>query len=173
MRQQPPILTIDDVAFEFGRKALLRRCLAWLLDTALLASAIGGTILAVPSLRETGSRSPIAIGILTCFLYFFVLESRWGITVGKLLLDIRVVDKHGNPPGAFKSFLRTLLRVLEANPAIFGAMPAAMCIFKSPVSQRIGDRMAETYVLRRKDLKLVPQADEENDEPVEAATVPL
>ncbi len=173
MRQQPPIRTIDDLAFEFGRKALLRRWLAWILDTALLVAAVGGTILAIPSLNETGSRSPIAIGIITFLLYFFVLESRWGITVGKLFVDIRVVDANGNPPGAFKTFLRTVMRVVEANPAILGSMPAAMSIFKSPVSQRIGDRMADTYVLRRKDLKLVLQQDENNDEPIDQAAVVL
>lgn len=42
-----------------------------------------------------------------------VLEGRWGVTVGKLALKLRVVDAQGRPPGYGKAAIRTLLRALS------------------------------------------------------------
>jgi len=87
--------------------------------------------------------------ILAC-LYFPLLEGIKGWTVGKFICCIRVVNEEGNKPGFPKAFIRTLLRFVEANPFLLGALPAVISLLLSKSHQRIGDRLAGTYVVKSK-----------------------
>ena len=89
--------------------------------------------------------------ILAC-LYFPILEGTRGWTIGKYVCSIRVINEEGNPPGFFKALMRTLLRIFEVNPFILGALPAAISLLLSKSHQRIGDRLANTYVVKSKSL---------------------
>jgi uncharacterized RDD family membrane protein YckC len=87
-------------------------------------------------------------------VYFVLLEGRWGVTLGKLAAKIRVVDDQGGAPGYWKAFLRTLLRVVEANPLI-GGLPAGIVVAMSEYRQRLGDMVAGTYVLTADDVSRI------------------
>jgi uncharacterized RDD family membrane protein YckC len=43
--------------------------------------------------------------------------------------------------------LRTILRIIEVNPLLFGAIPAAITIISTRRRQRLGDMLAETVVV--------------------------
>jgi len=50
------------------------------------------------------------------------------------------------------NLIRTLARLLEANPILLGGIPAGIAIFSSPRKQRIGDSLAGTVVVSRQDI---------------------
>ena len=61
--------------------------------------------------------------------------------------ESQVVDADGNPPGIGRALLRTVLRVIEVNPFVFGAIPAGIAVLASPNRQRLGDMAAGTFVV--------------------------
>lgn len=96
------------------------------------------------------------------FLYFVLMEGLVGYTVGKFILRIRVVNEYGEKPGIPKAIIRTLFRIIEVNPLMagnffagffFAGSLAGIVAFFSKRSQRIGDMVADTYVIASKYLK--------------------
>lgn len=81
------------------------------------------------------------------FIYFVVMEGIWGATLGKLAIKIRVVGPDNGPPGLGRAFVRTFLRAFEVNPFLFGAIPAGVVACLTDGKQRVGDLLANTYVL--------------------------
>jgi uncharacterized RDD family membrane protein YckC len=77
-----------------------------------------------------------------------LLEWLTGRTIGKLLLGIVVVRFDGGRTRFWQILVRTLLRVVEVNPVLFGALPAGVLVLVSPNRQRLGDRLAGTVVVR-------------------------
>ena len=91
----------------------------------------------------------VAAGIV----YFVALEGAWGRTLGKLITGTIVVDSSGRAPGMLKAVTRTLLRLVEVDPLLIGGLPAGIALLVTKRHQRIGDLLAGTYVVRRKDLR--------------------
>ena len=88
---------------------------------------------------------PLCLAFLV--LYYFVVEAKFGFTVGKHLCGIRVVDKAGSPPGYLRNLVRTLMRVIEVNPGLLGGVIAGIVCLVTQRSQRLGDIMTGTYVV--------------------------
>ena len=88
--------------------------------------------------------------ILTYFGYFLFCEALWARTPGKMLFDLRVRRLDGAVPGLKEAFIRTVLRLVEANPLLLGAIPAGLAVSFSKRRQRLGDRLAGTVVMRGK-----------------------
>lgn len=84
--------------------------------------------------------------------YFIVLEAKLGWTVGKLATGLRVVDDSGRSPGLRAAVIRTILRLFEVNPFLFGGIPAGIAVNYSKARQRLGDMAAGTYVVSKKEL---------------------
>ncbi len=153
--------TISDLAFEFSRAALFRRWLAMVTDLIIIVVFSSIIISLLDALQKRVPVISIAIIGAVWFSYYFFMESRWGMTPGKWITSIRVVDEQGNPPDMGKTAVRTLTRLIETNPIVLGSLPAAISIFNSRASQRIGDRIAKTYVLRKRDLDAFANGNEE------------
>lgn len=80
--------------------------------------------------------------------YFLLFEVAFSRTPGKLLTGLIVVQfGDGRPCTLRQAAIRTGLRVLEVNPLLLGAIPAALLITFSPYRQRLGDRLACTMVV--------------------------
>jgi uncharacterized RDD family membrane protein YckC len=92
------------------------------------------------------------IWLIFPILYFPVLEGIWGRTTGKWVTGTMVVDTSGKPPGVWKAALRTLMRIVEANPLTAGGVIAGIAVCMSQNRQRLGDMLAHTFVVRVKDL---------------------
>ena len=103
----------------------------------------------------------IAAWLVLVVLYFPVLEGLYGTTLGKLIAGVVVVDEFGLKPGFYRAILRTLLRLIEVNPLLFGGLPAGLVAMFSKTHQRVGDMVARTFVLKSQDLPLLLQEDEE------------
>jgi len=82
--------------------------------------------------------------------YFFIFESLWSRTPGKFLQGLVVLKTDGSRCRVKDHIIRTLARTIEANPILFGGMPAGVAIFASARKQRIGDLLAGTVVVSRR-----------------------
>lgn len=90
----------------------------------------------------------VIVFVISYWLYFFLLEGLFGRTIGKLLMGLVVIQFNGQRCTWWQAFLRTLLRPLEVNPVLLGALPAAICVVFSKNRQRIGDKLAGTTVVK-------------------------
>ena len=130
-----------------------RRIGAALLDIVLLLVTFVPTSL-IAGQAETGHGrfsfnlhgGPLWAWVGFCLLYYFVGEAGWGQTVGKRLLGIRVTNLAGGRPSFGDFVVRTLLRLIDGLPAFY--LLGFLVMLASPAGQRIGDRSADTIVIR-------------------------
>ena len=94
----------------------------------------------------------VLAGCVALVAYYWVGEAIWGRTLGKLVTGLKVVNKYGNPPGFGSALVRTFFRLIEVNPFLIGGIPAGIFVLATPKRQRLGDLVANTYVLPVKDL---------------------
>jgi len=89
------------------------------------------------------------ISILVGFLlaiYATILES-FSFTLGKLAMGIRVVNKEGGRPDFLRSLARNALRIVDSLAFIY--LVGLLVARRSDGKQRVGDRLASTYVVVR------------------------
>jgi len=123
------------------------RIAAFIIDN-LLASLI--SVLAVGLFQTDSSIVGGSVLVLTYLLYFFIFEMLWSRTPGKFLQGLVVRNIDGTRCSLKAHVIRTLARLLEANPILLGGIPAGIAIFASGRKQRIGDSLAGTVVVSRK-----------------------
>ena len=83
----------------------------------------------------------------TGFAYFIVTEAVWGGTPAKLLFGMRVVrERDGAAIGWSESVIRNVLRVVDVLPVLY--LVGFLFAVSSPMTQRLGDRIAQTVVIR-------------------------
>jgi uncharacterized RDD family membrane protein YckC len=106
------------------------------------------------------------IALLIYFnFYFFFTEVYFilceyflnGQTIGKRLFGLRVVDLLGHPLSFFQVFLRNLLRFFDFIPGFY-AIGGTIAFFH-PRSQRAGDIVANTLVIRSLKTIIIPTED--------------
>jgi len=146
--------TGEGFAFELPQAAVSDRCLAWLVDAAVIAVGmqIISLLLAILAPKVPG----VAAGVQTLasfivlLLYAATLEWFWqGQTVGKRAVGIRVMDARGLPLSGTQVLMRNLLRVVDALPLLY-LVGGASCIFTRR-GQRVGDAVAGTVVVARQE----------------------
>ena len=89
----------------------------------------------------------LVVGLIVWFLYFTLLEGRYGQTVGKMALSIKVVrEVDGAPIDYGEAAVRTILRIIDG---LFDYLIGAVFIWTSDEKQRLGDRVAHTVVVSK------------------------
>jgi len=89
----------------------------------------------------------LVVGLVVWFLYFTLLEGRYGQTVGKMALSIKVVrESDGAPIDYGEAAVRTILRIIDG---LFDYLIGAIFIWTSDEKQRLGDRVAHTVVVSK------------------------
>jgi uncharacterized RDD family membrane protein YckC len=78
-------------------------------------------------------------------LIYGVLQGTKGVTPGKALFGVTVVDEHGRPPGVGRSLLRSLLWIIDGLPCI--PLVGFICALTSTGHRRVGDMVAKTFVV--------------------------
>jgi len=87
----------------------------------------------------------IVFFVVMC-LYYVVLEARFGVTLGKLALRIRVIEiSSGGVPGWRRSMIRNALRLVDGLPAL--NLIGVILILATPEKTRLGDLVAQTRVV--------------------------
>ncbi len=82
--------------------------------------------------------------------YFVLLEGLWSKTIGKYFQGLIVRRLDGNPAGLREAIIRSLLRIVEVNPLLFGGIPAGLFVISTARKQRLGDIFAATVVISDK-----------------------
>lgn len=144
----------DDLAYAgIGRRAaailvdgLVLFAAFWAIGT-VIAALTGG--LTAGGFELTGAPAFVAMlaYLVVGFGYFIGLEERYGRTLGKHLLGLRVVNEDGTPIGMGASILRNVVRVVDG---LFFYAVGAVSILVSGRKQRLGDHVANTVVVRSK-----------------------
>lgn len=124
------------------------RAFAVVLDSTLLAFiytlAWAGIATQYPS-QEFGSAVVLTAAIAILVIYHTLFEAMLGWTPGKLLTELRVVDKATLRKLTFsQALVRNLLRPLDA---LFGYIVGFVVATSSTYRQRIGDHVARTLVV--------------------------
>ena len=123
--------------------------LAWI-AFALFVAYVGFTVFSfVDGGRLTGVLGALLLGgsLVFAVLLQTIVPSAWdGVTPGKHLLGLRVVDRNGWPARPRQHFLRAVFWLLEVLPIPIPGGLFAMALL--PDHQRLGDLVAGTVVIR-------------------------
>jgi membrane protease YdiL (CAAX protease family)/uncharacterized RDD family membrane protein YckC len=125
-----------------------RRLGAGLLDSVVWFLGIS---FFVPSAAFEGAGGAIlSLLILTAwFNYFAICEWRWGQTIGKNMLGIRVMPLAGGRLRWNAAAVRNILRLVDLPLTLVMVLP--LMVQRSPRRQRLGDRAANTIVVREQE----------------------
>lgn len=128
---------------------LLRRSLSTVIDYGLYLIFFGWLVMTYGLPNDEGGytlhNDPKGWWIFVVWLiYFPIIESIRGQTLGKLILGLRVVTKTGNPISFWQALKRHLLDILDF---FFFGIVAFITIKNTLDHQRVGDLWAETIVV--------------------------
>jgi len=154
-------MQIDQIISQYRFGMVARRWGALWVDGAIL-----WMLPAIPvfTLGQDLYQKTIILWVACLFSYLFVMEGLLGWTLGKWLFGICVVNREGKRPGLLRAFIRTLIKVVEANPMLFSGLLAAIIVLLTKKRQRLGDMAAGTYVVRKKDVpRITPAQTQEAD----------
>jgi uncharacterized RDD family membrane protein YckC len=141
--------SIPELASRYRSGLMLRRGVAACVDfivVFLLAAAAAPLAVDRPLWAVILGAALIWVG------YHAVLEALTGVTIGKWLAGIRVATAAGEPPGFRRAAVRSALRILEVNPILLAGLPAGFVADRSHFKQRLGDKLAGTFVVKYRDL---------------------
>ena len=117
----------------------------------LLMAVLGGGVdpeaLASGDFAYALSGAPALLMVALAWGYPIVFEGLFGGTIGKLVLGMRVVNAEGGNIGLGRALVRNLLRIIDALPFFY--LLGAILVASSDTKQRLGDRVAGTYVVAR------------------------
>jgi len=145
-------MTPDAIARSYDTSIIVRRWLGCWVDFIALAAIF---LLPDALLGNAMYQKLLPLWIMLAVAYFPLTEGLTGRSLGKLATRTIVVNATGNKPGIARAFLRTLLRLVEVNPLLFGGIPAGLVAMSSKTRQRLGDVAAHTYVLKSEHVRLL------------------
>lgn len=147
--------TPDHVVLRYDLAGAGNRGFAAMLDVLIASLIVAGSIFLwalVIELLPAGARRPLEgvlllLAALSGWSYFVLLEWLWnGQTVGKRLAGLRVIAPDGSPASFTAVLVRNVVRIADFVPAFYGL--GVLVIMLSPRSQRLGDLVAGTFVVR-------------------------
>jgi uncharacterized RDD family membrane protein YckC len=154
------VITPERVLVEHEIAGVGSRAVAQMIDGLILSIAYVPMFIVLFATAKSGVPAWLAVTLLIVlfaglpFGYFILLEWRYGATLGKRAMRIRVLTEHGAPIGLRESVTRNLLRIVDLLPA--GYALGAIVALVSPRSQRLGDMAAGTIAVR---IGKVPRAE--------------
>jgi uncharacterized RDD family membrane protein YckC len=83
--------------------------------------------------------------ILFVLLYFIGLENKYGQTLGKKLVNIKVVKDDGSDCDMKSSVIRNILRIIDN--FLFFSIVGIIAIIATDENQRVGDMAGNTLVV--------------------------
>lgn len=98
------------------------------------------------ALEGTPALVTMALSFVFSLVYFVVTEGRNGQSFGKMVMGIKVVSADGSPCSLRQAFTRNFLRIIDG---LFLYLVGIILMLRSKHKQRLGDRVAETVVIRK------------------------
>jgi uncharacterized RDD family membrane protein YckC len=147
------VRTPEGVTFAFPLAGPASRFLAWLFDGLVLVAAAKLLGMLAAAIAPVSQDLAAALFIVIYFVlstgYGMAMEWLWrGQTLGKKLLQLRVMDEGGLPLTPSQVVLRNLLRAVDAMPALY--LVGGVVMMLNPRAQRLGDIAAGTIVVRHR-----------------------
>ena len=127
-----------------------RRLGAALLDSAVWIIGMSWTLGSLP--QSFYDDQPVIAGAIVIlffsawFNYFAICEWRFGQTIGKNALGLRVMALEGGRLSWNAAAIRNLFRLIDLPLTLVGVL--CLIVRRSPRRQRLGDRAAKTIVVR-------------------------
>jgi uncharacterized RDD family membrane protein YckC len=154
------VLTPEYVEFRFTLAGIYSRFLAWLLDALIVIMGSSAVLIGLNMAMAVFPGFASALSIVVYFLvdwgYAIALETAWsGQTVGKRVMNLRVIQESGVRIGFYHAALRNLARPVDRLPVLY--LVGGITALVSRSHQRLGDMLAGTIVVRERRLK-VPSA---------------
>jgi uncharacterized RDD family membrane protein YckC len=128
-----------------GPKLDNRRVLAGIVDLLIVAAGALVVLYAGDSLSGDRQGALGAVILGWALYYYFALESGSGQTVGKKLMNLRVVRADGRPAGMREIAVRTVLRVIDGIGLYIVGL--VVMLMTGQRRQRVGDLAAGTIVV--------------------------
>jgi uncharacterized RDD family membrane protein YckC len=151
-RQRHLLLTTPEgVTFRMPLAGPVSRLLALIVDFLVVNVALSILVSGVQLVGVVSQDFSFGLYALLAFLlpmlYSMVLESVWrGQTIGKRLLNLKVVDQDGLRLQVSQVVVRNLLRAVDSLP-VFYLVGGVSCLVTQR-AQRLGDLAANTVVIR-------------------------
>lgn len=142
-----PSLSTDMDDMDIKGDATKARIYAAIIDNIL---ALVAMFIFVVLIGEYFHSLPIAVIAVGYLGYFFLSEGLWSRTPGKFFQGLVVRRMDGGRAGWKEALIRSVLRLLETNPALLGGLPAGLVVISSGRNQRLGDMAAGTVVVSDK-----------------------
>ena len=117
---------------------------AWLIDMVASLAAAAVVSLAVGAVSAV--LADLAF-LLVAVGWYVVSEAVWGHTPGKWVVGIEVVDANGDEISAVAAVVRNVTKIL-GGASILAILAGVVFIADSRDNQRLGDRWADTIVVR-------------------------
>ncbi len=114
-------------------------------DINATIAQFNATVQQVSGALSAGLATAGVITLIVWFLYYTILEGRYGQTLGKWFVKIKVVKEDGSPINYTEAAIRTILRIIDG---LFSYLIGAILIWTSAQRQRLGDRLAHTVVIQ-------------------------
>ena len=148
------IVTPEAVVLDFETAGIASRALARSID-ALIQLAALFALLVILGIVVSGSSVGIVlaiVGVAAVVIGYPILCEvlMRGGSPGKAVFGLRVVTLEGGPSGPWHAFIRSLLGVIDFLIPFPGGLCAVTSSLLSPQSQRLGDHVAGTIVLRER-----------------------
>ncbi len=155
------VQTPEGVRFSLPLAGPISRFLAWLIDLAAVAVLAAGVSRLLQTTGLLSTDLMRALSILAFFVvsggYAIALEWLWrGQTLGKRALRLRVLDAGGLKLQFPQIAVRNLMRFLDALPFFY--FVGGVSLVLSPRSQRLGDIVANTIVIKQQRYSLPDMA---------------
>lgn len=96
---------------------------------------------------ETGDAAIQFVVFVAVVLLYSALQGATGVTPGKAVFGIKVVDEQGRRPGFGKSLLRTVLWVIDLFPWCIPGLLGFITGLTTKGHRRVGDMAAKTFVV--------------------------
>jgi uncharacterized RDD family membrane protein YckC len=132
-------------------KGVFPRFFAKVLDGFFLGIPLGFLLLIVGLVTEylnndNGNLTPMLLSLFSMiFIIVYIALEGGGGTPGKRVLGMWIVDADKNNPGFIKALVRNLLGIVDFLP--FAYIIGVILVASSRTKQRLGDRVAGTYVI--------------------------
>jgi uncharacterized RDD family membrane protein YckC len=147
----------DRIVAGYRAAALGDRLIALILDSALLLALFavvgtwagshwGGISATGFNLTGTGAWITLAINVVVGFMYYWLCEGLSGLTLGKAIAGVRVINENGAPCGLGPSLIRNILRIIDGQ---FVYLVGYFIAIFSKLRQRLGDHLAHTFVVEK------------------------
>ncbi|MBV6646199.1 MAG: RDD family protein [Cyclobacteriaceae bacterium] len=140
----PKFVTSQSVEIDLELGSVGERIVAYLIDLAVIFAYLMVVLFFTASFRE-----PIIISIAFIPILFYSLTLELitgGQSIGKKAMNLKVVRLDGSSPGIGNYLLRWVMRLVDIT--LFNGVVAVISILSTKYSQRLGDLLAGTIVIK-------------------------